>query len=315
MENKRIDFEELKRKISIEDIIQHFQLDLKEVKPNVFRGNCPFKNHEGDRNSRSFNVNSNGLYICPTHCGGGTGIIDFYCGLMGYDKTRDSYRAAISLQNLFCNEIANCTERVIKEELIKEKKENPICKIRLDIDHRVDYLLKTKKLDLKTLQYFGLGVAKYGVLQGKVAIPVHNKNGELVGYAGQDIDTGKWSVWFSKSLVVFNYHRVKALKNLKQVILVEGYYSCLFLHKCGFRNTVAVLGVWVSDTQIKLLKELSDTFLIFFDNDRAGIHGAEVLSKKLRNEGLNFQVVKGLGKQKPLDYSIKELNKILVQDG
>ncbi len=313
MEKKRIDFESIK-KIPIESIINHFQLELKEVRPNQFRGNCPFLHHAGDRNSKSFSVNSEkGLFICPTHCGGGKGALNFYMKLKGYDSQQDVYLAAKELQEIFCDEIANRTERVIKKAPVKEKKVNEVCKIRLDVEHNVDYLLKSKGLELETLKFFGVGKAKYGVLKGHITVSMHNKEGCLIGFAGQDMESGKWKFYFNKSIELFNYHRVKQLEGVKQVIIVESFYSAMYLHQCGFPNVVAIMGVWASDAQIGLLKELSDNFLLFLDNDEAGKKGAENLVKKLKKEGLKFQVVEGLVKRKPLDYPVEELNKILVQ--
>jgi DNA primase len=314
MEKKRINFETLKNRVSIRDIIEYFNLELKEIKPNQFRGNCPFLHHGGDRDSKSFSINTEkGLFICPTHCGGGSGVIDFYCGLKGYDKTRDSLQAAKDLQEIFCNGIASHPKHVDIKEPVKEKEGNKVCKIRLDVEQNVDYLLKTKKLDFETLKFFEVGKAKYGVLKDKIAVPVHNKYGELVGYAGQNVDTGKWSFWFLKSIELFGFHRVKKLKTIEQVIIVESFYSAMYLYQCGFQNVVAIMGIWASDKQIELLKELSDNFFIFLDNDEAGKKGVSTLKKKLKKEGLKFQVVEGLVKRKPLDYPVEELNKILVQ--
>ena len=122
MENYSVNFEEIKRKISIEDLVHYFNLELKRTKSFQLRGNCPFPNHGGDRNSKSFSINTEkNIYICPTHCGSGVGVIDFYCELKGYDRKRDSYQAAKDLQDIFCNEIANRTECVIINKPVKEK--------------------------------------------------------------------------------------------------------------------------------------------------------------------------------------------------
>ncbi len=41
------------------------------------------------------------------------------------------------------------------------------------------------------IKHFGLGSASRGLMKGRIAIPIHNENGELVAYAGLE-ESPKW---------------------------------------------------------------------------------------------------------------------------
>ena len=287
MKRPSIDFKQLKEDIRIEDLINYFGLEFKSRKHYQLQGNCPFPDHGGNRNSLSFGIDTEkDIYNCPTHCGSGVGCIDFYCAMKSLDRNREAYKAALELQSIFKNgapvrkSIANTTQNQPTEV-------NPIKNIHLTIDSLVPYLLEEKKLSEKTLQYFGVGKAKYGVFKDHIVIPIHNSKGERLGYVGQNLDIAKWKFYFNKSLELFNFHRIyKPNQKLNYVILVEGFYSTMYLHQEGFRNVVACMGVFPSKQQIELLSKLTDKVIVFFDNDKAGKEGQAALQEKK----LPFQV-------------------------
>lgn len=246
MNKFKIDFDKLKQSITIEDIVNHFNLEFKRIKPDQLQGNCPFQNHSGDRNSFSFGINTQkDIYICPTHCGKGAGIIDFYCGIMGLDKTRDAFKAALQLKEIFISKIDN-TKALKQKPKTQEKytitKPNDSIKFTLNVEYNIPYLLNDKKLTPETLKYFGIGKTDYGALKNHIAIPVHNESGQLIGYAGQNTETDKWKFFFNKSVELFNYHRIKQPDKLPYLIIVESFYSCIYLHQNGFKNVVAIMG-------------------------------------------------------------------------
>ena len=89
-------------------------------------------------------------------------------------------------------------------------------------------------------------------LKGKIAVPLHNSKGQRIGYAGQHLATKEWRFYFNKSIELFNFHRVyQQAQKLDTVILVEGFYSAMYLHQEGFQNVVACMGVNVSDEQMQ----------------------------------------------------------------
>jgi DNA primase len=99
------------------------------------------------------------------------------------------------------------------------------------------YLL-SRGFDEATIAHFGLGLAKKGLMKERIAIPLHNFAGELVGYAGRIVDDERIGVQcprylfpsdrekdgvryvFRKSELLCNGHCVKALAR-RGVIIVE----------------------------------------------------------------------------------------------
>ncbi len=110
---------------------------------------------------------------------------------------------------------------------------------------------------------FGLGfyAGEKGITLGRVCIPIHNADGELVAYAGRWVEPDdtlppeeekyKLPKGFQKNLELFNLHRVKHCRHL---VVVEGYFGAIRLH--GLRvPTVALMGSSLSDAQTALLRE------------------------------------------------------------
>ena len=58
---------------------------------------------------------------------------------------------------------------------------------------------------------------------------------------------------FLKSHIIFNLNRVGELAEAQGLILVEGFFSCAWLHQCGYPNAVALMGSAMSERQRELL--------------------------------------------------------------
>ena len=97
-------------------------------------------------------------------------------------------------------------------------------------------------------------------MKDRIAIPIHNENGDLVAYAGRwlgDPPEGepkyKLPPRFQKHLVLYNFHRARELSEGKGLVLVEGFFDVMKLWQAGFKNVVALMGTVMSDEQEKLL--------------------------------------------------------------
>jgi DNA primase len=133
----------------------------------------------------------------------------------------------------------------------------------LSLDPAHPYLTAERGLSPVLIATFGLGffAGEKGTMLGRVCVPIHNVEGELVAYAGrwsgpdETIPEGeekyKLPKGFQKSLELFNLHRVKHCRHL---VVVEGYFGAIRLH--GLRvPTVALMGSSISDAQVTLLRE------------------------------------------------------------
>lgn len=132
-------------------------------------------------------------------------------------------------------------------------------------------------IDYYTQLEFGVGI---DVKSERITFPVHNRQGELVGvkgrYCGKDQnieDNYKYLYLLpcNKSIEFFNYHRaIRYIKEMNEVIIVEGGKTTMLLHQWGYRNCISIEGDSLSDYQIKILKDLGlcMRYIFAFDKDK-----------------------------------------------
>ncbi len=150
--------------------------------------------------------------------------------------------------------------------------------------------LKEREVPPELVKLFGLGGSNKGTMVGRVAIPIHDVNGELVAYAGRwvrardELPEGeekyKLPKGFHKSLELYNLHRVKGYRHQ---VLVEGYFSVIRLHGLKVPAT-ALMGSSVSDEQVALLRAHCPRLrmlTVMLDGDEAGRKAAEMVAAKL----------------------------------
>lgn len=151
-----------------------------------------------------------------------------------------------------------------------------------------------------TIEHFGLGFCSRGVLRGHIAIPIHNRNGEIVAYAGRwpggpPADTPKYKLpkGFGKNLEVFNLQRALQEPEDLPLVIVEGFFDCFALWQAGIAKCVALMGCSLSDEQKLLLEESmpnGGTIQLLLDNGEAGRHGTEEIATRL----LEFALVRSI---------------------
>src|SRR4051812_14437308 len=137
---------------------------------------------------------------------------------------------------------------------------------------------------------FGLGFCNRGSMAGRVCIPIHDAQGQIVAYAGrwvgpkEDLPEGKGKyelpAGFRKDLELFNLHRVKHCKHL---VVVEGYFGAIRLH--GLRiPAVALMGTSVSIQQLERLAHANARHItVLLDGDEAGREAAEKVAGSIAN--------------------------------
>jgi len=103
---------------------------------------------------------------------------------------------ALKLQQRFCPELGEKPGQT--EKPVPPKKAEPKDERLVVINQPLDFELKglnaehpyltSRGFTLETIQHFGLGFCGRGLLKSRVAIPLHDANGKLVGYAGRVVD-------------------------------------------------------------------------------------------------------------------------------
>ncbi len=142
--------------------------------------------------------------------------------------------------------------------------------------------------DLATL--FGLGYCSRGMMKGRIAIPLHDAEGQLVAYAGRWPGEEGWPdgqskyllpLGFEKSRVLFNLHRVPESDH---VIVVEGYFAAIRLVGLGYPHVVALMGRSLSEPQEALLVARFSRITLLLDGDAPGRNAsADILPRLARH--------------------------------
>ncbi|MEQ1842983.1 MAG: CHC2 zinc finger domain-containing protein, partial [Verrucomicrobiales bacterium] len=184
-----IDFKELRSKLDTETVLTHYSVEIKR-KGDQHMGFCPLPGHGGSRKSPSFSANlSKGIFHC-FGCGAKGNLLDFAALMEKIDPTDGAglRKVALELQEKFCPETgrAPVKKSTPVEKAEPQQSELPIVTNAeldfelqgLDVNH--PYLLG-RGFTAETIARFGLGFCSRGSLKDRVAIPLHDTYGCLIG--------------------------------------------------------------------------------------------------------------------------------------
>jgi DNA primase len=337
MKTNWIDFKALRAKLDFEQVLRHYGVEVKR-KGNQHQGFCPLPNHNGKKNSPSFSAQlEKGIFQC-FGCGAKGNVLEF-AALMEKADPKDGaalHKVAADLQKRFCPEIGDVASAETKKAVAKkpEKTEpkdelpvviNPPLGFELkDLDAEHLYLL-SRGFTPETIAHFGLGFCSRGLLKDRVAIPLHDVAGALVGYAGRVVDDAAIGednpryrfpgtrerdgmvFEFRKTLFLYNGFRIKA--PVDDLIVVEGFTGVWWLHQNGLPNVVATMGADCSEKQVELIVSLvkpNGRVWIAPDGDKAGERHAQTLLSLISPHRFMRWVKMDEGKQ-PTDLTAAQL--------
>jgi len=323
-----VDFKEIKEKVGMEDILEHYGLlkGLRKRKDELV-GFCPVHD-EKHYNKNSFCVSTvKNNWHCFS-CGAGGNVLDFVATMEGIDIRQ----AGLLIQKWF-GIVSGEDKKLTKEkkEIKKPKKKekevetekvvNPPLTFELkNLDSNHPYL-KERGLKGETIKEFGLGYCKRGLMKERIVIPIHNENEELVAYVGRypgDPPEGeskyKFPSKFKKSLVIFNLNRAKDKAKEEGLILVEGFFDVFNLWQAGYKNVVALMGTSMSNGQEKLIMEAvgkNGKVALMFDSDEAGAKATTEVVERLIDK-IYLKIIR-LGREglEPDSLSKEEIKKAL----
>lgn len=108
---------------------------------------------------------------------------------------------------------------------------------------------------------------------------------QLVRYINSNEDA-----LFKKRENLYNLDRINQQANGESVFVVEGIFDVIALTKVGQRNTVALLGLNLSDEQIELLRGYE--LVLALDNDDAGRDSSLKIAIKLLENEIPFKILR-----------------------
>ncbi len=177
--------------------------------------------------------------------------------------------------------------------------------------HNLDDLLmclKKENIDVSILEETGIFNKEisgkkgglYCRFKGRLMFPIFDIEGKISGMGGriltENSDLPKYinspeSLIYHKGSMLFGLNFAKAnCRNAGYLVLVEGYLDAIQPHQSGVENVVATLGTSLTESQAKLIRRITDTVIIIYDADAAGIKAADRGIDILFENGLNVKI-------------------------
>lgn len=127
------------------------------------------------------------------------------------------------------------------------------------------------------------GNGVYDYFRHRLIFPIRDIRGQVLGFGGRALgdNSPKYlnspqTLLFEKNSVLYALDMAKdAIKQAKQVIIVEGYVDALIAHQYGTKQTVACIGSAITEKHIAQLKKLTKQVTLALDPDAAGAAATE----------------------------------------
>lgn len=122
-------------------------------------------------------------------------------------------------------------------------------------------------------------VGYFDLFRDRVVFPILDLRGRVAGFGGRllgDADGPKYlnspeSVVFHKSKLLFGlFQAQKHIREKDEVVVVEGYFDTVALHRAGLAHAVATCGTSLTPDHLAILRRLASRVVILFDGDSAG---------------------------------------------
>ena len=260
---------ELRRLVGIERVLEHRGLteDLTR-RGHRLVGPCPV--HGGDNPTAFVADCRRGLWNCFTVCGGG-----------------DVVELIRALDQVTYAQVARTLTAMAGRTPARPPSPPPTVAEpfraytrRLDLEPAHPFLA-ARGIHPTTARRFEVGAWRgRGMLQGCVAVRLHDTGCRPLGYAGRRLKPDRRGKWvfprrLPKSSLLYGWHR---LPSRDQLVIVEGPWEVLRLHQLGV-PAVALLGTHFSREQIEMLR--GSRCWILLDGDDAGRVAAGRLARVL----------------------------------
>lgn len=177
--------------------------------------------------------------------------------------------------------------------------------------YQEDILLKAGLI----LQKEGEPERVYDRFRNRVTFTIHNVSGKAIGFGARILTKDKNQPKYINSPETPIYHKgdvlygmfqaKKAIRDLDNCYLVEGYTDVVSLHLSDIENVVASSGTSLTDGQIKLIRRFTNQVTVLYDGDNAGIKASLRGIDLLLEGGLNVKAVVFPDGEDPDSYSRK----------
>lgn len=162
-----------------------------------------------------------------------------------------------------------------------------------------DRLIEAAGLSVARQSPAGRGTGHYDRFRHRLMIPIWDVSGRVVGFGGRALDENEVKYINSPETAIYRKGThlyalnlaVRAIRERKQAVVVEGYFDAIMLHAHGFEDAVATLGTALTTEQARLLARYATTVILLFDPDAPGVSAARRNLGHLINVNLDWRIV------------------------
>ena len=326
----------IRNSVNIVDVVRNY-VNLEKKGKNYF-GICPFH----DDHTPSMSVSEEKQIFTCFVCGVSGNVFSFVknyenitfmeavnkvAGISGislsqninvvkrYDKEYKAYDLAVKYyKNNLKSELGRSAREYLKQRNINEDIINEFdIGVSLN-DNNLSKLLVGKNYDEKMLLDIGLvnkGETIYDLFRNRIMFPIHNSNGEPVGFSARiynnEVDSKyintRETYIFKKGEILYIYHRaILEAKRSKYLILCEGQMDAIRIYASGIKNVCATMGTALTNYHVNLLRKLNVKIILNMDSDNAGIKATLANGELLSKSNIEVSVLKLTGAKDPDEY-------------
>jgi DNA primase len=162
----------------------------------------------------------------------------------------------------------------------------------------------------------------YDAFRHRITFPIRDQNGQIRGFSCRAIDpddqpkyiNSSDSFIFNKSQILLGFDLARIpIRQKDAVIICEGNMDAAALHQFGFDQSVAVMGIALSDWAIQKLKNMTSHFYLCMDNDQGGLKAMISINEALMREGILAKKI-DLNPEKDPDDFLKVHGRLAFQE-
>ena len=154
-----------------------------------------------------------------------------------------------------------------------------------------------KIINDSTLVFFGDKGKSDFYYDERVIFPITDEDNRVIAFSGRTVSGSDKKYSNSKNSPIFvkseHLFGLQYAKNTKKdfFIMCEGNIDCISLHQAGFDNTIAILGLALSEIQINKIKKYKKKVYLALDNDARGIDGMMKYATELIKNKISVYVI------------------------
>lgn len=142
----------------------------------------------------------------------------------------------------------------------------------------------------------------YDLFTRRITFPISDENGNIIGFSARIFDNPdktqpkyvntKDTFLYRKGNILYHLDQAKSeILKKKRAILHEGQMDVISATNAGFKETICTMGTALTLDQAYMLKRYTQSVVICYDGDKAGIQASKKAIPLLKQAGIEVHLV------------------------